>query len=118
MVYANLAGYVAVTLGGFVLGTIFGRKLVADVMRAMNAVEARLALLEHSVGAAGKNGGFHPTAQHAAAIDHHASAIAKLAGAIEKHAAAVDDHGAATVAAAVESRAGVTGHPGEASEKN
>jgi hypothetical protein len=70
-------------------------------------VEVRVALVEQRL--AGNHGGAHPAAQHAAAVDHHAVAIEKLAGAIEKHAAAVDDHGAATVAAAVESRAGVVG---------
>jgi len=116
MVYANLAGYVVVTLSGFVLGAIFGRKLVANAMTMMHSVEARMALVEQRL--AGNHGGSNPAAQHAAAVDHHVSAIEKLAGAIEKHAAAVDDHGAATVAAAVESRAGVLGEVAKAGEKN
>lgn len=111
MVYANIAGYVVVALGGFVLGTMFGRKLAADAIAVAHSIEGRLAALEHKTGDAARAASTNHSEKHAIAVEHHAAAIEKLAGAIEKHAVAVDDHGAATVAAAVESHAAQAGSP-------
>ena len=113
MIYANIAGYIIVALGGFVLGTLFGRKLAADAIAVAHSIEGRLIALEHKTASQPASGA---GAKHAAAVEHHASAVEKLAGAIEKHAAAVDDHGAATVAAAVESHAAQTNHMATAAQ--
>jgi hypothetical protein len=102
MIFAILAGYTLVATGGLAIGALYGRSAGAAAAGIAHSISTRLAAVEHSVH-------LHPfgaSAEHAAAMDHHACAIEKLAGAIEKHAAAVDDHGAATVAAAVECRAG------------
>lgn len=96
MIGFDVAGYAAMSAGGFALGAVFGRKLKSDAAAMMRSIEARVSALEHD--SARRSAAIHPMARHAAAIE-------KLAGAIEKHAAAVDDHGAATVAAAVESNA-------------
>ncbi|HLW69391.1 MAG TPA: hypothetical protein VKS22_02095 [Candidatus Binataceae bacterium] len=101
MDYAEIGGYVVTALGGFMLGTLYGRKLEAEAAALLKSLETRLGRLEHTVGSGRGNA-------HAAATDHHAAAIEQLAGAISKHAAAVDDHGAATVAAAVEHNAAIT----------
>jgi hypothetical protein len=94
MIGFDIAGYAAMSVGGFALGAVFGRKLKSDAAAAIHSIEARVSALEHH--SAHQSAALHPAIAHAAAIE-------KLAGAIEKHAAAVDDHGAATVAAAVES---------------
>jgi hypothetical protein len=117
MVYANIAGYLAAVLGGFVLGTIFGRKLVSDVMGSLGSLESRVTSLESSASS-NKSAAAHGGAQHAAAVAKHASAIEKLASAVEKHAVAIDEHGAATVAAAVEGHAGTVTAPTAAASKN
>ena len=105
MIELSIASYAAASVGGFVLGAVFGRKLKSGAAEAIHSIDERVAALErHS---ARQNEAGHPAALHAAAIE-------KLAGAIEKHAAAVDDHGAATVAAAVESGAMAAAHPAAA----
>jgi hypothetical protein len=105
MIELEIVGYAAMSVGGFVLGAVFGRKLKSDAAEAIHSIDARVSALEHH--SAQQTAATHPAAQHAAAIE-------KLAGAIEKHAAAVDDHGAATVAAAVESNAKAPAHPAAA----
>jgi hypothetical protein len=97
MIYGEIGEMAAFALGGFALGTMYGRKLASDVSALVQSLELRVTAIER---AAGGNSG-------AAAVqaNAHAAALEKLAGAIEKHAAAIDDHGAATVAAAVESSA-------------
>jgi hypothetical protein len=101
MIFAILASYTLVATGGLAIGALYGRSAGAAAAGIAHSISSRLAAVEHSVHLP-----FGASAQHAAAMEHHACAIEKLAGAIEKHAAAVDDHGAATVAAAVECRAG------------
>jgi len=101
MDYIEIGGYVVTALGGFILGTLYGRKLEAEAAALLTSFEARLGRVEQAVGSGTGNA-------QAVATDHHAVAIEQLAGAISKHAAAVDDHGAATVAAAVEHNAAVT----------
>lgn len=96
MIGFEVAGYAAMSAGGFVLGALFGRNLKSDLAAAMHSIEARVTALEHPANRHNETN--EPAMRHAAAIE-------KLAGAIEKHAEAVDDHGAATVAAAVESGA-------------
>jgi hypothetical protein len=102
MIFAILAGYTLVATGGLAIGALYGRRAGAAAAAVTHSIHARLTALEHSVHAQPLDA----SAQHAAATDHHACAIEKIASAIEKHAAAVDEHGAATVAAAVECRAG------------
>jgi len=69
--------YPIVGLAGFILGSLFGQKLVADVEAALKAIEARLLSVESSVA----------TSKATAAIEHHAAATAKLADAVNKHSA-------------------------------
>jgi hypothetical protein len=42
----NLAVYAAMIVGGFVLGTIFGRSIAAEFALALARIEARLAAIE------------------------------------------------------------------------
>jgi hypothetical protein len=102
MILAIFAGYTLVAAGGLAIGALYGQSVGTVAAGVTHSIHARLAAIEQSMRAQP----LEASAQHAAATDHHACAIEKLAGAIEKHAAAVDDHGAATVAAAVECRAG------------
>jgi hypothetical protein len=102
MIFAIMAGYTLVAAGGLAIGALYGRRAGAAAAGVTHSIHTRLTALEQSV----RVQPLEASAQHAAATDHHACAIEKLAGAIEKHAAAVDEHGAATVAAAVECRAG------------
>lgn len=104
MIYANMVGYVAAGLGGFILGMMFGARLKGDVTALIHSMESRLSGLESTVAS---HKATDATAQHAAAVE-------KLAGAIEKHAAAIDNHGAATVAAAVEASAAPKAHEAHA----
>ena len=73
-VYEILAAgaYPIVGLAGFILGSLFGQKLVADVEAAINSIEARLTSVESSVA----------TGSATAAIEHHAAATEKLAAAV------------------------------------
>jgi hypothetical protein len=105
----DLAGYAAVAVGGFALGTLFGRKLATDAANLLRTIEARVVAMEQTF-AGNKSASVNASEKHAAAVESHAAAVTKLAGAIEKHAAAVDDHGAATVAAAMETNAALAAH--------
>src|SRR5712692_3565011 len=69
--------YPLVGLAGFILGSIFGQKLVADVEAMLHAIEARLSSVESSVA----------TSSATTAIMHHAAATEKLAIAVAKHSA-------------------------------
>jgi hypothetical protein len=80
--------YPIVGLAGFILGSIFGQKLVADVQAAIQGIEARLTTVESSVA----------TSTAVVAIEHHAAATEKLAAAVTGHAASA--HPATTAAAA------------------
>ncbi|MGH7840162.1 MAG: hypothetical protein ACREQD_00365 [Candidatus Binataceae bacterium] len=95
MNYLEISGYLVMALGGFTLGTLYGRRLATEASSLVQSLEGRLGRVEQALAGA-------PGDAQAAATNHHAAAIEQLAGAIAKHAAAVDDHGAATVAAAVE----------------
>ena len=67
--------YPIVGLAGFILGSLFGQKLVADVEAALKAIEGRLSSVESSVA----------TSKATVAIEHHAAATQKLADAVSKH---------------------------------
>jgi copper chaperone CopZ len=69
--------YPIVGLAGFILGSLFGQKLVADVEAALKAIEGRLSSVESSVA----------TSKATVAIEHHAAATEKLAAAVSKHSA-------------------------------
>ena len=71
--------YPIVGLAGFILGSLFGQKLVADVEAALKAIEVRLSSVESSVA----------SSKATAAIEHHAVATEKLADAMSKHPAAL-----------------------------
>ena len=79
-VYEILAAgaYPIVGLASFILGTLFGQKLVADVEAALKSIESRLSSVESTVA----------TSTASAAIEHHAAATEKLAAAVTQHAAA------------------------------
>jgi copper chaperone CopZ len=64
--------YPIVGLAGFILGSLFGQKLVADVQAAIHGIEARLTTVESSVA----------TSKAVVAIEHHAAATEKLAAAV------------------------------------
>src|SRR6266404_7605212 len=70
--------YPIVGLAGFILGSIFGQRLVADVEAMLHAIEARLSSVESSVA----------TTSATSAIVQHAAATEKLAVAVAKHSAA------------------------------
>ena len=106
-----------VAVGGFAVGALAGRWMMAEMRTALSAVQMRLSALEQKVigASATPSSTAVPNTNHsvapvaptaaaaqAAALEHHAAAVEKLAAAVDKHAQAVDDHGAATVAAAVE----------------
>jgi hypothetical protein len=78
-VYEILAAgaYPIVGLAGFILGSLFGQKLVADVEAALKAIESRLSSVESTV----------VTSTASAAIEHHAAATEKLAAAVTQHGA-------------------------------
>ncbi len=87
LITLNLIGYAVVLAGGLVLGTLFGRSIVADLTGAMHALDSRVVALEttlHLSGASAKPSADATTV----AIKSHAEATAKLAAAIETHAAA------------------------------
>src|SRR5258707_14037033 len=67
--------YPIVGLAGFILGSIFGQRLVADIEAMLHAIEARLSSVESSVA----------TSSATTAIMHHAAATEKLAVAVAKH---------------------------------
>lgn len=69
--------YPIVGLAGFILGSLFGQKLVADVEAALKAIEGRLSSVESSVA----------TSKATVAIEHHAAATERLAEAVSKHSA-------------------------------
>ncbi len=69
--------YPIVGLAGFILGSIFGQRLVADIEAMLHALEARLSSVESSVA----------TSSATTAIMHHAAATEKLAIAVAKHSA-------------------------------
>lgn len=69
--------YPIVGLAGFILGSLFGQKLVADIEAALHGIEARLTTVESAVS----------TSKATAAIEHHAAATEKLAAAVTKHSA-------------------------------
>jgi glutamate-1-semialdehyde aminotransferase len=76
--------------GGFALGALFGRKLVADLVAMVQALDSRLSSVESTLSGAGAAAIAHPAAaqaQHTAALEHHAQATEKLAGAIAASAA-------------------------------
>ena len=69
--------YPIVGLAGFILGSIFGQRLVADIEAMLHAVEARLSSVESAVA----------TTSATSAIVQHAAATEKLAVAVAKHSA-------------------------------
>ncbi|HUY28530.1 MAG TPA: hypothetical protein VMV27_14055 [Candidatus Binataceae bacterium] len=77
-----LAGAAIALAGGFALGTLFGRKLVADLATMVHALDSRLGSVESAVHGAAVS------AQHTAALEHHAQATEKLAAAIHSSAGA------------------------------
>ena len=81
--------YPIVGLAGFILGSIFGQKLVADVQAAIHGIEARLTTVESSVA----------TSKAVVAIEHHAAATEKLAAAVTVHHAAAQPAAAAAATA-------------------
>jgi hypothetical protein len=85
--------YPIVGLAGFILGSIFGQRLVADIEAMLHAIEARLSSVESSVA----------TSSATTAIMHHAAATEKLAVAVAKHTATQAAANAETVAAPVKS---------------
>lgn len=85
--------YPIVGLAGFILGSIFGQRLVADVEAMMHSIEGRLSAVENSVA----------TSSATTAIAHHAAATEKLAIAVTKHSAAQAANAAAAAAAAASS---------------
>src|SRR5271168_1202429 len=70
--------YPLVGLAGFILGSIFGQKLVADIEAMLHAIEARLTSVESSVA----------TSSATTAIMTHAAATEKLAAAVAKSSTA------------------------------
>ncbi|MGH7780204.1 MAG: hypothetical protein ACREQR_10290 [Candidatus Binataceae bacterium] len=84
-----LAGVAIAFAGGFALGTLFGRKLVADLAAIVHSLESRLTAVESSIATAKA---VQPAASaqtlHTAAIEHHAQATDKLASAIQSGATA------------------------------
>ena len=87
LITVNIIGYAAVLAGGLVLGTLFGRSVMADLTGAMHALDSRLVVLETTFQANGSAAkASHDPAT--AAIRSHAEATTKLAAAIETHAAA------------------------------
>ncbi len=99
LVTLNLAGYAAVTVGGFAVGALFGRKLTAEFMAAVHAAETRLAAIETELrlGHAGDaRATAHALAAHAAATEKLAAALAAPHAASAASApAAHQGHGAA-----------------------
>jgi hypothetical protein len=67
--------YPIVGLAGFILGSLFGQKLVADIEAMLHAIEGRLTSVESAVA----------SNKATAAIEHHAAATEKLAAAVTKH---------------------------------
>ena len=87
LITLNIIGYAVVLAGGLILGTLFGRSIVADLTGAMHSLDSRVVALETTLQVAG------PGAKASAdpttvAIKTHAEATTKLAAAIETHAAA------------------------------
>ena len=87
LITLNIIGYAAVLAGGLVLGTLFGRSIVADVTGAMHSLDSRVVALETTLHLSGSNTNA-PIDPATAAIKAHAEATTKLAAAIETHAAA------------------------------
>lgn len=85
--------YPIVGLAGFILGSIFGQRLVADIEAMLHAIEARLSSVESSVA----------TSSATTAIMHHAAATEKLAVAVAKHSATQAAANAETVPAPAKS---------------
>jgi hypothetical protein len=85
--------YPIVGLAGFILGSIFGQRLVADIEAMLHAIEARLSSVESSVA----------TSSATTAIMHHAAATEKLAVAVAKHTATQAAANAETVPAPAKS---------------
>lgn len=87
LITLNIIGYAAVLAGGLVLGTLFGRSLVADFTGAIHSLDSRVVALETTLHGTSSNASTN-TDPTTAAIKSHAEATAKLAAAIETHAAA------------------------------
>ena len=73
LVTLNMAGYAAALAGGFIAGTLFGRKLVADFMAALHAVESRVTAVEAALGLHHAAPAAAPAPAHAAVAEAHAA---------------------------------------------
>jgi hypothetical protein len=83
MMILNIVGYVAVLVGGLMLGTLFGRSIMSDAGGIAHSLESRVTALETALHFT-HSGAADPAT---AAIKSHAEATEKLAAAIEMHAA-------------------------------
>lgn len=83
LVALNMIGYALAVGGGIVLGTMFGRMVLKDLLAAAHAVEGRLSALEASLH---HHSASPDHSHHSVAIEKHAAATEKLAAAIQSHA--------------------------------
>jgi len=49
MIYTNVVGYLAIALGGIILGVVFGPKLLTDVHKTVQTLEKRLSNIEKTL---------------------------------------------------------------------
>ncbi len=87
LITLNIIGYAAVLAGGLVLGTLFGRSIVADMTAAIHSLDSRVVALETTIHVSGVNAQAS-TDSSTLALKSHAEATTKLAAAIETHTAA------------------------------
>jgi|GEM_PF-3792744 hypothetical protein len=84
MVTLNLIGYALAVAAGVVLGTMFGRMVLKDLVSLAHGFEVRLSSLEQRLIHRGASA--LDSASHAAALEHHAAATEKLAAALNARA--------------------------------